>query len=54
MKADSIHAHITVTAKLKVIALIISMLDTLWGSDREHAMKTIAAHYSYTLHKVSL
>lgn len=54
IKTDVIRAQISVTGKLKIIALVISMLDTLYGGDREHAMKTIMAHYSYTIHRVTL
>ncbi len=54
MKADRIRAEINVSAKLKAIALVCAILDGLFGYDREHALKSIAAYYSYTLTKVTL
>lgn len=46
IKSTTVKAQITVGTTAKTIALIITLLDALWGGDREKVLRTVAAHYN--------
>jgi hypothetical protein len=46
MKTTKLKAEITVQPSAKIIALVITMIDSLHGWDREKVLRTVAAHYN--------
>lgn len=44
MKGKKITSEVTVSDTAQVIALCITLLDRLYGSDRERALKVIATY----------
>jgi len=51
MKTSQLSAQITVAPHVKALAVIITIIDGLFGGDRERTLKTVCAHYGYRLER---
>lgn len=49
MKADRIRAQVTVTPLPKAFAIIVAIIDTLWGGDREKVIRQLVHWYRVTI-----
>ena len=51
MKSDPIRIRLTVNQEIKVLAFVITMLQSLYGSGTERVLRTVCEHFGFRLER---